>query len=250
MDGPYFCPMEGPEKLDILFFAAHPDDAEISAGGSILRSIAQGLKVGIVDMTRGELGSRGSAELRDKESAAASRVLGIHHRANLGLKDGFFADDEESRLKIIQQIRRFRPQVVVCNSPTDRHPDHGRASEMVRQACFYSGLMKIQTSWNNKNQEAWRPAQTYHYIQDYYLKPDFVIDVTEFWEQKIAALKCYSSQFFDPDSSEPSTPISGAEFFDFLKGRALQMGRPSGILLAEGFIASRTPAVNGFGDLK
>ncbi len=236
-------------KLDILAFGAHPDDVEISAGGSLLRSVEQGKKVGIVDLTRGELGSRGSADLRDQESANASKLLGIHSRENLQLRDGFFEHNEDATRLIIAAIRHHRPNIVIAPAPSDRHPDHGRASKLIRDAAFYSGLIKIETSRDGKTQEAWRPSAVYFYVQDYYLKPDFVIDVTKYWDKKIEALLCYSSQFYRSGSSEPLTPISGSEFFDFLKGRAMQMGRPAGFVLGEGFLADRTIGVDGFGDL-
>lgn len=231
-------------KLDVLFFAAHPDDAEISAGGSIARWTAQGKKVGIVDLTRGELGSRGSAELRDQEAQAASKVLGISSRDNLKLADGFFEQNEESLRAVITMIRKYQPNIVIANSPSDRHPDHGRASKLVRDAAFFAGLAKIETSLDGRGQEKWRPKSVYFYIQDIYLKPDFVVDISEFWDKKEAALKCYGSQFYDPTSSEPSTPISGKEFFDFLKGRAYQMGRYATYEMGEGFIADRPIGMN------
>jgi bacillithiol biosynthesis deacetylase BshB1 len=237
-------------ELDILAFGAHPDDVEISAGGVLASVIHQGQKVGIVDLTRGELGSRGSASLRDQESAAASKVLGIAERRNLQLKDGFFEHNHDSSLSIVEMIRHFRPRIVLCNSPSDRHPDHGRASKLVREACFLSGLAKIETTLDGHLQEAWRPKSVYCYIQDHYLKPDFVVDITGFWDKKIEALKCYSSQFYQPEAKEPATPISGIEFFEFLRGRALQMGRPAGYMLAEGFIADRTPGVSDLNHLQ
>ena len=236
-------------KLDILAFGAHPDDVEISAGGSLLRSVEQGKKVGIVDLTRGELGSRGSADLRDEESANAFKMLGIQARENLKLKDGFFEQNEETSRLIISSIRHHRPQIVLAPAPSDRHPDHGRASKLIRDAAFYSGLIKIETSRDGKYQEVWRPSAVYFYVQDYYHKPDFVIDVTKFWDKKIEILLCYSSQFYRSQSMEPLTPISGSEFFDFLKGRAMQMGRPAGFVLGEGFLADRTIGISGFGDL-
>jgi len=226
-------------QLDILVFAAHPDDAEISAGGTILKAVAAGHKVGVIDITRGELGSRGSAELRAVEAANASKVLGLSARENCGLRDGFFLQNEDSLLAMIRMIRTYQPKIVLCNAISDRHPDHGKASKLVSEACFYSGLLKIDTG-----QEKWRPGAVYHYVQDYYLKPDFVVDVTDFWDKKVEALRCYSSQFYDPNSTEPRTPISGKEFFDFLHARAMQMGRPAGFQLAEGFIADRTIGVN------
>jgi bacillithiol biosynthesis deacetylase BshB1 len=232
-------------KLDILAIAAHPDDVEISAGGTVLKSIQQGKKVGIVDLTRGELGSRGSGDLRMIEAEAASKILGISARVNLGLADGFFEKNEASLRKIIEQIRIYRPEIVLTNAPSDRHPDHGRASQLVREACFYSGLRKIETG-----QEAWRPKSVYMFNQDYYNKPDFVVDVTEFWETKMEALKAYGSQFFDPSSKEPKTPISGEEFFDFLRARSMDFGRPAGYLLAEGFMVDRTLGVEDLFHLK
>jgi bacillithiol biosynthesis deacetylase BshB1 len=232
-------------KLDILAIAAHPDDVEISAGGTVLKSIQQGKKVGIVDLTRGELGSRGSGDLRMIEAEAASKILGISARVNLGLADGFFEKNEASLRKIIEQIRIYRPEIVLTNAPSDRHPDHGRASQLVREACFYSGLRKIETG-----QEAWRPKSVYMFNQDYYNKPDFVVDVTEFWETKMEALKAYGSQFFDPTSKEPKTPISGEEFFDFLRARSMDFGRPAGYLLAEGFMVDRTLGVEDLFHLK
>lgn len=232
-------------KLDILAIAAHPDDVEISAGGTVLKSIQQGKKVGIVDLTRGELGSRGSGDLRMIEAEAASKILGISARVNLGLADGFFEINEASLRKIIEQIRIYRPEIVLTNAPSDRHPDHGRASKLVRDACFYSGLRKIETG-----QEAWRPKAVYMFNQDFYNKPDFVVDVTEFWETKMEALKAYGSQFFDPNSKEPKTPISGEEFFDFLRARSMDFGRPAGYLLAEGFMVDRTIGVEDLFHLK
>ena len=232
-------------KLDILAIAAHPDDVEISAAGTLMRSIAQGKKVGIVDLTQGELGSRGSAELRLKEAAKASEIMGIHARENLGLADGFFRDDEETIKKIIAVIRKYQPEIVLTNALADRHPDHGRAAKLVNDACFYSGLRKIETG-----QEAWRPKALYHFGQDYYQKPDFVVDITAFWDKKVEALMAFSSQFYDPNSTEPKTPISGEEFFDFIKARNMDFGRPAGYLIAEGFVAARAIGVKDLFDIQ
>lgn len=233
-------------KLDILAFGAHPDDVEISAGGSIIRSVEQGKRVGIVDLTRGELGSRGSAELRDIEASNSSQILGIQARENLKLEDGFFEHSKATTLAVIESIRHFQPEIVLAPAPSDRHPDHGRASKLIKEACFYSGLIKIATSRNGLPQAVWRPKAVYFYIQDFYHKPDFVLDVTPFWDKKMTALRCYSSQFYQTGSDEPTTPISGSEFFDFLKGRAMQMGRPAGFVLGEGFIADRTIGISDF----
>lgn len=237
-------------KLDILAFAAHPDDVEISCSGTLMKMIYQGLSAGIVDLTKGELGSRGSAELRKQEAAAASKLIGLSIRENLNLKDGFFAHDETSLRLIIEMIRKYQPEIVLCTAPSDRHPDHGRACKIVLDACFYSGLLKIETKIDGVNQAIHRPRAVYSYIQDYYLKPDFVVDVTEYWDKKIETLKCFGSQFYSPESGEPKTPISGEEFFEFLKGRALNIGRPAGYLYAEGFITHRTPGVNSLLDMK
>ena len=237
-------------KLDILVFAAHPDDAEISACGTILRSVQQGYKVGIADLTRGELGSRGSADLRDKESANASAKMGLAVRENLQLPDGFFEINKESTMAVIRTIRRYQPDVIIATAPYDRHPDHGRANKLVREAAFYAGLSKIETFDGQTPQAKWRPRAVYFYIQDQYIKPDFVVDIAPYWQQKIEVLQCYSSQFFDPKSSEPATPISGKEFFDYLHGRALQMGRNAGFELGEGFLADKTPGVDDILGLK
>jgi bacillithiol biosynthesis deacetylase BshB1 len=225
--------------LDILAFGAHPDDIEISCGGTIIRSIQEGKKVGFIDLTGGELGSRGSKELRLQEAEKAAVKMGLSLRENLHFRDCHFVNDEWHRLKIIEKIRQFRPTIVLANSPSDRHPDHAKASELVREACFYSGLSKIETFHNGEPQESWRPQSVFMYIQDYYLTPSFVVDVTEFWSKKEEVLRCYGSQFFDPSSSEPETPISGKEFFDFLYGKALNFGRPCGFTLGEGFITDR-----------
>jgi bacillithiol biosynthesis deacetylase BshB1 len=233
-------------KLDILAIAAHPDDVEISAGGTILKSIEQGKTVGIVDLTRGELGTRGSGELRMLEAAEASRRLGISARENLGLKDGFFKDDEASMRLLIETIRKYRPEIVLTNAPSDRHPDHGRASKFVNDACFFAGLPKIVTG----DFAAHRPKAVYMFVQDYYLKPDFVVDIEAYWDKKIEVLKAYGSQFFDPNSQEPATPISGEDFFDFLKARSKDFARPAALKFAEGFITARIPAVNDLFSLK
>ncbi len=225
-------------KLDILFFGAHPDDVELACGGTILKHVAEGKLVGIVDLTRGELGTRGSAELRDQEAQKAGEILGIKVRANLGLADGKFVNNEESQLKVIEAIRRYKPEVVVTNAPSDRHPDHGRACDLVKEACFYSGLAKIETKVQEINQEPWRPGTVYHYIQDYYHEPDIVIDVTPFWEKRMEAVLAYKSQFYDPNNQEPETPISSKEFQDYLKARAIHFGRAINARYAEGFLTT------------
>jgi bacillithiol biosynthesis deacetylase BshB1 len=230
--------------LDILAFGAHPDDVEISCGATLIRAIEDRKTVGLVDLTAGEMGSRGSRELRLKEAENAGRLMGLTVRENLEFRDCFIENDELHRLKVIEKIRQYRPSIVLANSPSDRHPDHARASELVREACFYSGLAKIETTSNGMLQEPWRPRSVFMYIQDYYLTPSFVVDISGHWDKKVAALKCYGSQFHDPTSTQPQTPISGEEFFDFLYGKALSYGRPCGFTLGEGFITERAPGVD------
>lgn len=226
-------------KLDVLAFAAHPDDVEISAGATVAGMVRRGKKVGIVDLTRGELGSRGSADLRDHEASAAAQILGIAVRENLKLADGFFAIDELSKRAVVTMIRRYQPELVLANSLTDRHPDHGRAAQLVSEASFLAGLPKVQTYDHGVEQAAWRPQAVFHYIQDFLLEPDVVVDVSADFETKMKAISAFSSQFFDPQSREPQTPISGPEFFDFLRARAQQLGRPIGALYGEGYNVTR-----------
>lgn len=225
--------------LDLLAFAAHPDDVEISCSGTLLKHKELGLSIGIVDLTRGELGTRGSAELRDQEADKAAKLLGVAARENLGLRDGFFVTDEATKRAVIETIRHYRPQIVLANAITDRHPDHGRAGQLVAEACFLAGLPKVETLRHGQTQQAWRPRLVLHYIQDYYQTPDVVVDISPYFEQKLEVLSAYASQFYDPTSSEPKTPISGADFFDFLRGRAKELGRPIGAQFAEGYTVSR-----------
>lgn len=226
-------------KLDILAFGAHPDDVELSAGGTLLHYASQGKNCGIIDLTEGELGTRGSVATRYEEASAAAKILGIKHRSNLRFADGFFENTQAAKIKIIEQIRLHQPQIVLANALLDRHPDHARAASLVAEACFLSGLRKIHTEHNGVEQPAHRPKMVLHYIQDYQQVPSFVQDVTPFVDQKIAAVQAYKTQFFDPNAAEPATPISGALFFDFLKGRMLEMGRPASYYYAEGFVVSR-----------
>jgi len=226
-------------KLDLLAFGAHPDDVELSAAGTILHYIKQGKTCGIIDLTEGELGTRGNVDTRYQEAADASTILGIQQRTNLRLPDGFFENNHAAKMKIIEQIRFHRPEIVLANALHDRHPDHSRAGHLVAEACFLAGLRKIHTAYQGQEQEAYRPRLVLHYIQDYHQAPSFVQDVTPFVAQKIEAVKAYKTQFFDPNSPEPNTPISGELFFDFLKGRMLEMGRPAGYNYAEGFVLNR-----------
>ena len=236
-------------KLDILAFGAHPDDVELSCGATIAKEISLGKKVGIVDLTRGELGTRGTAEIRDTESANAAKILGVSVRENLGFRDGFFLNDEAHQLDIIKMIRKYKPEIVLCNAVDDRHIDHGKGSKLVSDACFLSGLIKIETSLEGQSQEAWRPKQVYHYIQWKNLIPDFVVDVTGFMDIKVESLMAYKSQFYDPDSAEPVTPIATKNFRDSILYRAADLGRLINTEYAEGFIAERYVAVNSLSDL-
>ena len=239
------------QKLDILVFGAHPDDAELGAGATIAKEIAQGKKVGIVDLTRGELGTRGSAEIRSREAARAAEILGIAVRENLEFRDGFFRNDPQHQMAVIRQIRKYRPDTVLCNAIHDRHIDHGRGSDLVSDACFLSGLLKIDTQLEGDDrwQEPWRPKNVYHYIQWKNLKPDFVVDVSGFIEKKLEAIRAYDSQFFDPNSKEPETPISSANFLESVEYRSRDLGRLVGVEYAEGFTVERTLAVSGLDQL-
>ena len=231
-------------NIDILAFGAHPDDVEISCGGTLLRYAGEGKQIAIVDLTQGELGTRGSGALRMEECKAASEILGLVDRVNLGMADGFFEENEDHLHQIIREIRHFRPKLIFANSIRDRHPDHGRAAALVARAAFLSGLPKINTERNGISQEAYRAPMLLHYIQDIYIEPDVVLDVSAYAEEKIKVVQCFSSQFFDPNSTEPETPISNAHFFEFMKGRMLQFGRPIGAKYAEGFTVNRTLGVS------
>ena len=236
-------------KLDILFFGAHPDDVELGCGATIAKEVSLGKKVGIVDLTRGELGTRGTAEIRDEESKNAGEVLGVSVRENLAFRDGFFTNDEKHQLEVIKMIRKYRPEIIICNAVDDRHIDHGKGSKLVSDACFLSGLIKIETHLDGENQEAWRPKLVYHYIQWKDLKPDFVVDVTGFMDKKVESLMAYKSQFFDPNSDEPTTPIATKNFQDSILYRAQDLGRLINSEYAEGFTVERYLAVNSLGDL-
>ena len=237
-------------KLDILAFGAHPDDVELGCAATLAKEISLGKKVGIIDLTQGELGTRGSAELRKVEADNAAKILGVSVRENLKFADGFFVNDKQHQLEVIQKIRQYQPNIVLCNAIEDRHIDHGKGSQLVSDACFLSGLQKIVTEWNGSKQEKWRPQFVYHYIQWKNLTPDFVVDVTGFMDQKVAAVMAYSSQFFDPNSQEPQTPISSKNFTDSIEYRARDLGRLIGAEYAEGFTAERCIAVDCLDKLK
>ena len=235
--------------MKILALGAHPDDIEISAAGMLMKHIDMGKTVAIVDLTQGEMGSRGTIDTRYAEAKKASDIMGVSQRVNLKMKDGFFEISQANKLLIIEQIRYFQPTVVLANSVSDRHPDHGRASQLVSEACFLSGLIKVETTLNGVNQTQWRPKSVFHYIQDRYIKPDFVVDITPYADRKMAAIKAYETQFFNPNNTSTNTPISGKNFFEFLKGRWREYGRDIGVDFAEGFTIERSIGVNDITEL-
>ncbi len=236
-------------KLDILAFGSHPDDVELGCGATIAKEISRGKKVGIVDLTRGELGTRGTAEIRDLEAKKSAEILGVSARENLGFADGFFVNDKDHQLKIIEMVRKYQPEIVLCNAIQDRHIDHAKGSNLVSDACYLSGLIKIQTEHQGVVQHQWRPKQVYHYIQWQNIQPDFVVDISGFIDKKIAAIQAYSSQFYDPKSKEPETPITSKNFFDSVDYRARDLGRLIGVNHAEGFTVERVLGVNGLDDI-
>jgi bacillithiol biosynthesis deacetylase BshB1 len=239
-------------KLDILVLPVHPDDAELGCAGTILKHIALGKKVGIVDLTRGELGTRGSAEIRAREAEDAAKILGIIVRENLGIPDGLFQNTPTFQLKIIEAIRKFQPEIIITNAYHDRHPDHGRANELVETAAFLSGLRKIETTYNDEPQEAWRPNLVLHFIQDRYIEPDIVIDVTEHWDKKIKSIMAYGSQFFNPDwkEDEPQTYISSPNFIKIVEARAMEFGKTINATYAEGFTSRKILGVDSLFSLR
>lgn len=236
-------------QVDILAFGAHPDDVELGCAGTIAKEISLGRKVGIIDLTEGELGTRGSVEIRYKESAKASEILGISVRENLKMRDGFFKNDEEHQMEVIKMIRKYRPKIVLCNAIDDRHIDHGKGAKLVSDACFLSGLKRIETDLEGEKQEAWRPQVVYHYIQWKDLKPDFVVDISGFMDKKVEAIMAYDSQFYNPNTNDSVTPIATKNFLDSIKYRSQDLGRLIGTDFAEGFTAERYVAVNSLGDL-
>ena len=237
-------------KVDILAFGAHPDDIELGCGGSIAKAVADGKNVGLIDLTRGELGTRGSASIRDKEAALAAELLGVKFRKNLGFRDGFFVNNETHQLEIIKLIREHQPELILCNAIDDRHIDHAKGSQLVSDACFLSGLTKIETNNSaGEAQVAWRPARVYHYIQWKEITPDIVFDISGFLDKKIEAINAYASQFYDEKSDEPATPISSKNFLDSVRYRAQNLGRLAGVDAAEGFTVERTPLITNFDQL-
>jgi len=237
-------------KLDILAFGAHPDDVELGCGATIAKEVANGKKVGIVDLTRGELGTRGTADTRDEEASIAAKILGVAVRENLAFEDGFFINDKVHQLEIIKMIRKYQPDIVLCNAIDDRHIDHGKGSQLVSDACFLSGLLKIETELDGVQQKQWRPKLVYHYIQWKHIEPDLTVDVTGFMDVKMASVMAYKTQFFDPNSQEPQTPISSKNFTDSINYRARDLGRLIGVEHAEGYTVERYVAVDSLFDLK
>lgn len=236
-------------KLDILAFAAHPDDIELSCSGTVAKHVKDGKKVGIVDFTQGELGTRGTPELRIEEAKRSAEILGLSARENLGFKDGFFQNDMEHRLKVVEIIRKYKPEIILANAEFDRHPDHGRAADIVRTAWFLSGLKKIKTTYDGEDQEPWRPRVVFHYFQSISAKPDFVVDVSDSWDKRIESIMAFKSQFYDPESTEPETYISRPGFLNALEGRAMELGYTIGVDYAEGFTVMRHIGVKSLFDI-
>ena len=233
-------------KVDILAIGAHPDDVELGCGGTLAKLISEGKTIAIVDLTQGELGTRGSNVTRAEEAATASKILGSSDRVNLKMKDGFLLNSEESQIQIVKMIRKYQPEIVFANSIDDRHPDHAKAAKLVSDACFLSGLVKIETSLENLSQKPWRPKQIFNYIQWKHITPDFVVDISEFMFKKIEACLAYKTQFYDPDSQEPMTPIASKDFLESLTYRAQDLGRLSGVDYAEGFTTEKLLAFKNF----
>ncbi|MDN3204380.1 bacillithiol biosynthesis deacetylase BshB1 [Algoriphagus sediminis] len=238
------------EKLDILVFAAHPDDAELGCSGTIAAQVARGKKVGIVDLTQGEMGTRGTPEIRLKEADEAAKILRLSARENMGFKDVFFEDDEEHRIELVKIIRKYQPEIVIANAIKDRHPDHGKGSSLATHACFMSGLRKIETTLDGKVQKPWRPKNVYHFIQNNYIEPDFIVDISEYWDTKIKSILAYQSQFYDPESKEPASFISDPEFLPFIEARAREFGHRILATYGEGFTSERYLGVEDLFDLK
>lgn len=236
-------------KLDLLVIAAHPDDAELGCGGTIAKHLAAGKKVGVLDLTRGELGTRGTPEIRETEANEAAKILGLTVRDNVGLADGFFQNSKSDQLKLVAAIRKYQPEIVLGNAVYDRHPDHGRASDLIYDSCFLAGLAKVETVLDGKNQSTWRPKAIYHFIQSRSLTPDIVVDVTDFWDVKMKSVLAYKSQFHDPSSIEPSTFISSPQFLKMVEARAIEYGQIIGVQYGEGYTVRKAVGVNTLFDI-
>lgn len=238
------------EKLDILAIGAHPDDIELGCGGTLIKEIEMGKKVGLIDLTQGELGTRGNKEIRKKEAELARDFMGAKFRDNLLLDDCFFENNRDNQIKLISKIRRYQPEIIICNAPNDRHLDHAKAAKLVLDSCFLSGLKKIETSFGGNLQDVWRPLNVYHYIQWKNLDPDFVVDISKYMKQKFDLINCHKSQFYNDDKSDDNTPISTKNFLDSITYRARDLGRLVGVKAAEGFLSSRFPVVDRISSLK
>ena len=236
-------------KLDILAIGVHPDDVELGCAGTIMAAIAEGKKVGIIDLTRGELGTRGNAETRKVEARNAAKIMGVEIRENLGMADGFFQNDEQHQRLIIQAIRKYRPTIILANAPEDRHPDHGRSSKMISDAAFLSGLRKIETVLDGASQTEWRPTYVFHYLQDRFLQPSFVVDISKYMDKKLESVLAYTTQFYNPDLDEPQTYISSPQFIETVKARAMMLGKRIGVEYAEGYISEKMIGISSFDSL-
>lgn len=230
-------------KLHILAIGVHPDDIELSCAGTLIKHARMGQAVGILDLTQGELGTRGTAALRLEEAQNAGKVMGVAIRENAGMRDGFFVNDEAHQLKLIAYIRKYQPDIVIANALADRHPDHGRAGKLIADACFYAGLRKVETMLDGQPQAAWRPKRVFHMIQDRITEPTIIVDVTDTHQAKMEAIKCYKSQFHDPNSTEPLTYISKGGFLEAIEARAMQFGKQIGVKYGEGYICENTPGI-------
>lgn len=233
-------------KTYILAFGAHPDDVELGCGGTIAKLISEGKTCVIIDLTKGELGTRGTDETRKAEATQSAKILGVAARENLGMKDGFLVNSEEYQMQIVKMIRKYRPEIVLANAIDDRHPDHAKAAKLVSDACFLAGLRKVETNDNGETQEVWRPKQIFHYIQWKDIKPEFLIDISEHLEKKLEACMAFKTQFYDPKSTEPETPITSKDFYESLTYRAQDLGRLSGVTYAEGFTTEKLIAMKNF----
>ncbi|NHE58929.1 bacillithiol biosynthesis deacetylase BshB1 [Cyclobacterium plantarum] len=236
-------------KLDILAIASHPDDAELSCSGTLASHVEQGYKVGVLDLTQGEMGTRGTPAIRLKESDKAAKILGLSARENLGFKDVFFQDDKDHQIAIARIIRKYRPEIVLANAVSDRHPDHGKGGSLASHACFISGLRKLETELDGEAQQAWRPKTIYHYIQNNYIEPDLVVDISSYWNVKKESILAFQSQFYDPQSKEPESFISRPDFLDFIEARSREMGHKINVKYGEGFTVERVPGLSNLFDL-
>lgn len=238
-----------PMKLDILAIAAHPDDVELSCAGTLMVHAAQGMKVGVADLTRGELGTRGTPETRAAEAQAAADLMGLAVRDNLELADGFFKNERMEQLAVITAIRKYQPDIVLTNAIDDRHPDHGRAARLVADSCFLAGLRRVETTFNGQLQQAWRPKQVFHFLQDRYHEPDFVVDISTVMEKKLDAIRCFKTQFLAPENEELQTYISSPSFFESVIYRAKMLGKMVGVAYAEGYTSAKAVGIRSFADL-